>query len=396
MLISLIIATIVSYSLNVVLLLLFAVRMLKWYRSNRNSIVIILYSVSALALAFSSSVAIIADYRNLIIKEQVITPESPIIFPSFDPGTLTELLSDIYRRSYTVATVLVWFTTVLLLYHYFDRLNKLAKVRFWILIILPLIWHLSDVLIDFDLYSPQSDSEAFYYYASLSVNATAAGILFGLAFRTVAKRIRPNSAVRNYIIISAYGFVLLFISNVATLTSTPYPPFSLAAVSTMGLAAYLIYIGIYSAGISMSEDINLRQTIRKSAIEESKLLVSIGSAQIHQQLERKVLQSARDRANKMASQTGVQLSLTDADMKQYLNSVLKEIKVIHEVDQIVKKGREILETSFEFMACLRFSGIRLAYNNYFDVYEKIMEKSRRGDHDGIRIVTSINKDNVES
>ena len=181
----------------------------------------------------------------------------------------------------------------------------------------------------------------------------------------------------------------------ATLTPTPYPPFALAGVSTMGLSAYLIYIGIYSAGISMSEDINLRQTIRKSAIEESKLLVSIGSAQMHQQLEKKVLQGAKDRANKMASQTGVQLSLTDADMKQYLNSVLKEIKVIHEVDQIVKKGKEILETSFEFMACLRFSGMRLAYNNYFDVYEKIMDKSRRGDHDGIRIVTSINKDSVD-
>ena len=145
----------------------------------------------------------------------------------------------------------------------------------------------------------------------------------------------------------------------------------------------------------MSEDINLRQTIRKSAIEESKLLVSIGSAQMHQQLERKVLQNAKDRADKMTNQTGVQLSLTDADMKQYLNSVLKEIKVIHEVDQIVKKGKEILETSFEFMACLRFSGMRLAYNNYFDVYEKIMDKSRRGDHDGIRIVTSINKDSVD-
>ena len=97
----------------------------------------------------------------------------------------------------------------------------------------------------------------------------------------------------------------------------------------------------------------------------------------------------------MTNQTGVQLSLTEADVKQYLNSVLKEIKVIHEVDQIVKKGKEILETSFEFMACLRFSGMRLAYNNYFDVYEKIMDKSRRGDHDGIRIVTSINKDSVD-
>jgi nitrogen-specific signal transduction histidine kinase len=392
---NLVAATLISYSLNVFLLVLFAKRLLKWYRSNRNSIVIILYSISALTFAFSSSIALVADYRNLIIKEEVITSQSPIIFPSFDPGTLTSLLSDIYRHSNNIATLLVWSTTVLLLYHYFDKQNKLAKAKFWTLLILPLIYYMSTVLIDFDLYTPQTDSEAFYYYAFLSLNATAAGILFGLAFRTVAKSIRPNSAVRDYIIISGYGFVLLFIANQATLTPTPFPPFSLAAVSTMGLAAYLIYIGIYSAGISMSEDINLRQTIRKSAIEESKLLVSIGSAQIHQQLEKKVLQSAKDRADKMTNQTGVQLSLTDADMKQYLNSVLKDIKVIHEVDQIVKKGKEILETSFEFMACLRFSGMRLAYNNYFDVYEKIIDKSRRGDHDGIRIVTSINKDSVD-
>ena len=223
----------------------------------------------------------------------MITPQSPIIFPSFDPGTLTSLISDIYRHSIYVATLLVWSTTVLLLYHYFNRLNKLAKVKFWILITLPLIYYLSTILVDFDLYTPQTDSEAFYYYAFLSLNATAVGILFGLAFRTVAKSIRPNSAVRDYIIISAYGFVLLFIANQASLTPTPYPPFCLAGVSTMGLSAYLIYIGIYSAGISMSEDINLRQTIRKSAIEESKLLVSIGSAQMHQQLEKKVLQECK-------------------------------------------------------------------------------------------------------
>ena len=59
----------ISYALNVVLLILFAEQLLKWYRSNRNSIVIILYSISALALAFSSIVALVADYRNLMIKE---------------------------------------------------------------------------------------------------------------------------------------------------------------------------------------------------------------------------------------------------------------------------------------------------------------------------------------
>ena len=48
-------------------------------------------------------------------------------------------------------------------------------------------------------------------------------------------------------IISAYGFVLLFISEQAILLSyLAYPPFGFGAVSYMGLASYLIFKGIYS------------------------------------------------------------------------------------------------------------------------------------------------------
>jgi signal transduction histidine kinase len=391
----LIAATLISYLLNAILLLMFARQLLKWYRSNRNSLVIILYSASAVALAFSSVVALMTDFSNLIIKEQVVTPRSPIIFPSFDPDTIPSLLSDTYRNSNIFATILVWCTTVLLLHQYFDSLNRLARIKFWILITLPLIYFLSSVLLFFDLYTPQTDSEAFYYYSFLSLNSAAAAILFGLAFRIVARSIRPNSRVRDYIIISACGFVLLFIANDVSLTPTPYPPFGLAGVSSMGLAAYLIYVGIYSAGISLSEDINLRQTIRKTAIEEAKLLVSIGSAQLQQQLEHKVLADARTRAETMTRTTGVQLSMTEGDMRRYLNSVLKDIKILRNVDEIVRKGKELLDNSVDFSACLRASGLQLVRNNYFDTVEKVIEKSRRGDHDGIRIVTSINKDNVE-
>jgi hypothetical protein len=112
------------------------------------------------------------------------------------------------------------------------------------------------------------------------LNSTAAALLFGLAFRIVAKTIRYNSAVRDYIMISAFGFVLLYVSNQSTLIAGPYPPFGIFTVGFMGLSAYLIYIGIYSAAISMSEDSRLRQSIRRSAIEESKMLISIGAAQI--------------------------------------------------------------------------------------------------------------------
>src|SRR5215208_1155549 len=74
-------------------------------------------------------------------------------------------------------------------------------------------------------------------------------------------------------IISAYGLVLLFASNQAiVLVTAPYPPFGLATISFMGLSAYLVVAGIYSSAVSVSLDVGLRKTIRKSVIEQSKLL----------------------------------------------------------------------------------------------------------------------------
>ena len=50
----------------------------------------------------------------------------------------------------------------------------------------------------------------------------------------------------------------------------------------------------------------------------------------------------------MRRDTGVQLSMSEGDMRQYLDTVLKDIKVLQNVDEIVKKGKEVLETSVEY------------------------------------------------
>src|SRR5215217_298624 len=391
----LILVTVVSYSLNAVLLLFFAARLIKWFRSHKNSIVVILYGISAAALALTTVVGMTADVRNFLTKDQVITPHSPVVYPPLDPGTLSSLLSDIYHYADIVSTLLVWISTVLLLHYYSNRLTKSGRIKYWILITLPVIYYLSTFVGFFDLYVAESISEAYYFYLYVSLNSTAAALLFGLAFRIVAKTIRHNSAVRDYMMISAFGFVLLFISNQSTLIAGPYPPFGFFTVGFMGLSAYLIYIGIYSAAISMSEDSRLRQSIRRSAIEESKMLVSIGAAQIQEQLERKVLSEAKRRAELMTQETGIELSLSEADMRMYLNNVMREIKVLRNIDEIIKKGREILDNSVEFLGCMSYSGLRLVYNNYFDAYEKVMDKYKKNEHNGIKLVTSIDKSSID-
>ena len=57
-------------------------------------------------------------------------------------------------------------------------------------------------------------------------------------------------------------------------------------------------------------------------------------------------------------------------MKQYLGTVLKEIKILKNIEEILSKGKDILNSCIRFYVCSRFGGLRLAYNNYFNIYTK--------------------------
>jgi hypothetical protein len=152
--------------------------------------------------------------------------------------------------------------TALLLHHYS---KNIGRVKFWLLIFLPILYKVSTSLENFGLITLETDAEAFYYWLITSLSTSAGGILFAIAFWTVAKTIRQDSVVKKYLIIAAFGFVLHFISNNLTLTAASYPPFGLATLIPLPLSAYMIFLGVYSAAISISHDIQLRQSIKKES-----------------------------------------------------------------------------------------------------------------------------------
>jgi hypothetical protein len=89
---------------------------------------------------------------------------------------------------------------------------------------------------------------------------------------------------------------------------------------------YLVPIGIYSSAISVAEDSKLRQSIRSFAIRGSRLLDSLGMAEIERQVQRKVIAFTKQSQDRMTEETGIQSSLTEDDIKQYLEQVIKEVK----------------------------------------------------------------------
>jgi Tfp pilus assembly PilM family ATPase len=94
----------------------------------------------------------------------------------------------------------------------------------------------------------------------------------------------------------------------------------------MGLSSYLLLVGIYSSAISVAEDSKLRQTIRKLGVKEAKFLASVGTAQMEDELQRRVMKLAKEQHEVLAQQTGVEPSLDEDELKQYLNETIQEIK----------------------------------------------------------------------
>jgi hypothetical protein len=160
------------------------------------------------------------------------------------------------------------------------------------------------------------------YTLFFSISTPMGGILFGIAFWSTGNRL-GSQGLRDFMIISAYGIVLFFVSNQAIVLATaPYPPFGLSTVSFIGLGTYLLLVGIYYSALSLAQDVDLRKAIRKSVEDKSILLDKIGTAE----MEKQILTLTNTLSNKLEGESGVQASLEEVDIKDYLNEVIEEVK----------------------------------------------------------------------
>jgi DNA-binding protein Fis len=317
----------ISYTLAIILLGLLAQRFFSWFRANRNSVVL-LYGLSSAMLAINAIFTLIFVGSILLNSEPYVQSYSGAsLSPFISPGSLADILNLPYIVSTIMSFTVCWIATIMILRHYS---SKLRKIRYGVILSLPLVYFLLQFLPPFQSLItslPESEYVFFLYIFIFTFSKAVGGILFGIAFWVIARTLGHTSVVRGYIIISAYGLILLFISNQAILlVNIIYPPLGIVTISLMGLSSYLILIGIYSSAISVSEDSKLRQTIRSLTTKESKLLDSIGIAQMEQEIEKRVLSFTKQNQDRMAEETGIQSSLSEEDMKQYLQEVIREVK----------------------------------------------------------------------
>ena len=80
---------------------------------------------------------------------------------------------------------------------------------------------------------------------------------------------------------------------------------------------------------------------------------------------------------------------------------IEEGKIIYETriiennpDEIVRQISRLAADSTELATCLTPGGMQYSYNYFFDIKKNLMDKQKRGEHKGIRYVTTLDKDNL--
>jgi hypothetical protein len=211
-----------------------------------------------------------------------------------------------------------------------DRLIR--QVRYWIMPIALIAYFLTSYLFQ-EIYRPILFPLLKFDPILLSIvlimiftlTKPIGGIMFGVAFWNISKKVSFERTLRGYMIISGYGFLLLFSANQSSsLVLTPYPPFGVATVTILIVSSYLITVGIYKSAALISINSNLRKSIHQIA-KESKLLDFIGKAEMEMEIT-KIVNKAIKQSGRYEEPKTANIELDEQELKFYVLEVADELR----------------------------------------------------------------------
>ena len=319
--------TAISYGIASIFIIRLSLLFASWYKSN-HSLIVLLYFVSMLLIAFNLLMTIIITDLKLTDRQEEILE---YVGGSVDISTGRHVtIQYIYEASIIASFFSIWVTTVILMNSYKERLVNV--VIYWILLTVPLVYFIFNFLFRFillQLLGPYltTDPITFSIISTifLSLSLPIGGLTFAIAFWKISRLVSYEINIRTYMIISGWGILLVFSANQATLqTLVPYPPFGLATSTVLILASFLMLLGIYNSATLVSVNNILRKSIREHALE-SKLLDLIGHAEMENEIQKTVRKIIQSRGN-MEPKAKVGIELDEVELKRYLDLVIKEVK----------------------------------------------------------------------
>jgi hypothetical protein len=332
------IATLLSLFLSVGLTSILVFRFMVWLKFAHDRIVIT-YAIAMIMITVSSlSLAIFISLEMRHNQSVIDSSRTAVSAANITNFSFKEFQSYMSAASF----VSLWIASVLLLSH---ARKKWGTIKFWLIVTLPLAYYFGafQMILSF-LFNQYSVLNPVQNYTFDLINSILTrpigGVVFGIAFWTIASSVKDMN-IKNYMKLSAFGIMLLSISNVDTgLFMLPYPPFGLPTLSFLGISSYLLLIGIYNSAISVSLDHKVRASIQKSVEEELKFVSKIGSSQMQQQIENKVKTTTKKLSKELEENSGIKASLEMKEIDEYIKLVMKEKQKMSEEKKDVPEGRK--------------------------------------------------------
>ena len=314
---------IISYGLWIVALRLLAKAFSSWYKSSSKNVIVLILTLSMIAYVINGVSGLATNLDFLTQHKAIIYSGDIAQYPEFSTASLGSQIDTANQIASSIAYILTWIGAVKLLYPY---IRKLGKIKFWIIMGVAMVYYLVYFpIFVLGYFTPSENVDAMTNILIFSLSGIFTGIIFGAAFLLTARTLQKEISLRNHLLLAAYGFLLFYTAGSAIASQATYPPFGLASVSFTGLSCYLIYSGLYSSAVTVSQDMVLRSSIRKSVAEHSRFLESIGTAEMEQQLKSRVLTISKKLSDKMVEETGVETSMTEDDIKRHIEIVRDEI-----------------------------------------------------------------------
>ena len=316
-----------SYGMGAGFVIWLSLLFLLWYRSHHD-IVVLLYFVSMSVIAFN--LIMTATFASVKINDRPHLAAEYVGSSGDATAGRHELLGSISRISSFMAFFSIWITTAILMNYYREKL--INAIVYWVILSIPLVYfvityfyqyilgHLLSSFLEFDPVSVSIIIGGF-----LAISKPIGGILFGLVFWNISRIISYERNIKTYMVMSGWGILLIFSSNQAvTQIVSPYPPFGLVTITVLVSASYLMLLGIYNSATLVSTNNELRRSIHKHALE-SKLLGSIGHAEMEKEIQNTVKQVNRDKYE-LEKELEEPVELDDMELEKYIEFVVKEVR----------------------------------------------------------------------
>lgn len=335
-----------SFLSSIGFLSVLTVKLFRWFSLSPNYSVL-MYGIAISFFMLNTIIGLVYVSQILLAHTDIIKPAScRVLFGSLfhiNPG-LSIYLSNLYDITSIISFIALWFITIIMLKQYS---RSIGKIKYWILVSVPLIVFMTkyEIILYYFLKDP-AILEIFsslrlnsiidqIAYTFLNSNLQIGGIFFAIAFLVIAKKIPKGHQIINSLIISSIGMMFLFGSkNVSALIIPSYPPVGIVAISFMGLASYLLLVGIYSIATIAARDITLRKFLNKKVENDTTLLNNIAYSENENEIQKNV-KSLMDYSSQW-QQNNTQHELNQQEIKQIVDGIISEVK-----ENIIKNNGKI-------------------------------------------------------